>query len=404
MYLGLGLGLNPRGGEAGATADWAAWDGSNDGTNKLLFTANGLTRAQDIAAVSDEEAVIIWRDGTTTGDPAKMVVLDVDSATKQFKAETTNTSITLTNELPLSMELISMGNDRYLATYEGADGGASLPVVALVQKSGKTLTVLDEISSITGITTANFRKATAKLNSTQAVMVMRDDGDSFNGKLVVIDITGDTISTGTTVTVGFISQYPAITRLTDSSFFYGVHGNNAVLNSEVGYCTVSGTTITVVDAKEADANSCQDMMMERIDDNTAVLLYEFPAPQPGTVNAVVVSWSGSAVTFGTPVAGVFGAGDINGFPATSTALGNRQAMFASTLRDSTPFGLGAARVITVDESNNLTLDNLVTFNATQNLDHVTIDVTPSGLYVFMASQNENTTPDQQMETRIIQVF
>lgn len=177
--------------------DWPSWTGANDGPVKNLFTTNGTIRGQDIVAVSDEEAILFYRDGMD-GLKGKVLVLDVDSSTKTFKDADTNTPTITSINSPLGLNIVRITETRFVCMAE--DDGTGLQDVSLISKNGKALTEEDTVDF--GVPVGvNFRLALCRLNDTQAVGLGRDDTDN-QGVLRIIDITGDTISLGTAVEIG----------------------------------------------------------------------------------------------------------------------------------------------------------------------------------------------------------
>lgn len=394
--LKVGLGFNdpnqnPLKNTSSATADWANWDGTNDGTNTNIFTGGG-TGAQDIAAVSDNEAVLLWDDSDNN---AKVVVLDIDN--NVIQPETTNTILTLANGTPFGMNIVRMSDTKFLCLYD--DGSASGAVLSLITKSGKTLTETDVMAPVTGIAAGQFRMSLARLSDTKAVAAIRDGTD---GEVLIVDITSDTISVGTPLSVGNFDDYPSVCRATDNAFWIA-NTDTPTLDSGIRYCTVSGTTITEEDRIDIDAASTQydDKMLAYIDDDTCICAYEHQSTS--TVDVNTFSWNGSNIVRGTAQTDIFNSSDIFQGTGTVTELPNRGAMFAGRQQDETP-RQGAVTVCTVDESNNITVSSEVTIFPSIQADHTVIDVTPSGLYVFAACQDETTTPIQQIGTRVLQGF
>lgn len=384
--LRLGLDLNLAEGSV-ASADWANWDGSNDGAVTNIATGGG-TGAQDIAAVSDTEALMLW---DASDGNAKVVVLDIDNNVVQ--PETTNTAINLTYNTPFGMNLVRMTDTKFIALYD--DGSAAGCVVALITKSGKTVTETAVTNAVTGIAAGQFRMSLARLSDTHAVAAVRD---GTVGEIFIIDITGDSISTGTTVQIGNFDDYPSVCRATDTAFWVA-NTDTAALDSAIRYCTISGTTITVEQRIDIDAASTQydDKMLARIDDDTCICAYE--QVSANTVDVNTFSWNGTSIDRGTEQSDIFGT-DIFQGTGTVTELPDRAAMFSGR-QDDDVTQVGAAVVCTVDESNNITVGTEVTIFPGIQADHNVIDATPSGNYVFACCQDETTTPIQQIGTRVL---
>jgi hypothetical protein len=396
--LKIGLGFtrpnhSPAQTASAAAPNWAEWDGSNDGAFTHLVTGGG-TGAQDIVALSDSEAVLLYQDASNN---TKAVVVDIDNKTLQPVG--TNTEITLTHANATGMNIVRLSDTKFLCLYESTTSG-STGVVSLLTKSGKTLTETDVETSL-GLITPNFRCALTELNETKAAAVMRDDGDTTNGQVFVIDITGDNITIGTTVDIENCGDYPAICKAkADGSAFWVGHTDSAAEDSAVRYFTVSGTAAAEEARIDVDAASTQydDMMAAYIDDDVCIMSYE--SAGGSTVNANAFAWNGSSIIRGTEASGIFGSNDIFQGTGTVTELGNRQAMFAGRLQDE---GLGGgAVVVSVDESLVCTASPKVNIFPGIQADHTVIDAPPSGRYVFACCQDETTTPIQQIGTKVLQ--
>lgn len=385
--------VNNSGGSIAVSADWANWDGTTDGAVTNLFAVSGTTGSQDIAAVSDTEAVLFW-EGNTTG---KCVVLDV-SANLTFKNEATNTLVETSNKAPIGLNIVRLTTTKYLTLAEDNTVAASSTLnTSLITKSGKTLTETDYAD--TGVTAAaqQFRNSLCRLNDTQGVFVGRESTDSNQGRVGIIDITGDEITIGTLVDLNnVIGDYPSVCRLTDSSFM-------VIDQNQVHYCTVSGTTITLVSSINTvlAGTTFDDTMIGRIDNDTALATYEINASS--IVYANTFSWNGSAIVRGTEVSDIFPGNNLFQATGTVTELGDRQVMFSGRQDDETP-QFGAAVVLSVDESNVITVGTRITTFPSIQADHDVVDATPSGLYVFGCCQDETTTPIQQIGTRIMKGF
>jgi len=362
---------------------WNTWDGSNDGANTNLFTAGNI-KGHDIVAVSDNEAILFYKDDNEVTNKGRVVVFDV--ASKIMSNPNTDIALSILN--PVGMNVVRMTDTRFLCLAE--DTANALLETSLIGKSGKTLTELDNAD--TGIPTYSplYHNSLARLNDTQGVFIGRNGVDTNDGTLGIIDITGDVITVGTLVDLNDnITDYPAICRLTDTSFM-------CTTVRKVYYCTVSGTTITVEGSTNiiAAGTAQAETMLERIDDTTALLAYE-----KTQVDVNTFSWSGSAVSRGTPELAIFGGTTIFGATGNSTDLGDRQVMFSGRQDVESPRH-GASVVCEVDVSNNITVGTEVQLS-TVEADHNTIDATPSGNYVFYAYQDETTLPIQQVGTRVL---
>lgn len=371
--------------------DWSSWDGTNNGAVTNLFTVSGTIRGQDIAAVSDTEAILFYKDDNEATNKGRAVVLDVVSDAM----EDNNTDIALSIVNPTGLNIVRMTTSRFLCMAE--DDATNIIEFSLLSKSGKTLTEEDNTTS--GIpadpSTQQFRNSAARLNDTQAVFITRDGTDTNDGRIAVVDITGDTLTVGALVDLNDnVIDYPAICRLTDTSFM-------CVTQKTVSYCTVSGTTITVQGSINLIAAGTvhDDIMAQRIDDDTAIISYE---KSGSYVDVNTFSWNGSSIDRGTPQSDLFGAATPAIFQGTgtSTDLGNRQVMFAARQDNETPRH-GASVVCVVDESNNITVGTEVQISGAVIADHTTIDATPDGTLVFFAYQDETTSPVQQVGTRVI---
>ncbi len=382
--------LSGGGGTPDPTADWAAWSGANDGANTNLFTTNGFIRGQDQAAVNDSEAVLTYRDGTT--EEWRAVVLDV--ADKAFLPEDTNTEIVLTGTIPLAMHCVRLTETRFLICCNTEDDFR----IALVGKSGKTLTILDEELLETGF---SFQNDVARLTDTKAVLHYRNTLVSNYSHVMVIDVTGDTITTGTPLSLGINSsdiatQYCGVTKaLVDGSAFWACN------RRRVYYCTISGTTITKEAFESIDAINTQfnDTMCEYVDENAMIVTHEVGATR---VDATSFTWSGSAIVREDAVTDIFDGNNIFQGTGCSTGVGARQAMFSGRMDDETPQVSGQV-VLSLNESNDIVVGDLV-FTSNFTSDHNTIDATPSQLYVFLCIQNEGETPNQMVGTKVLQGF
>jgi hypothetical protein len=375
------------------SADWASWDGTNDGSVTQLATGGG-TGAQDIAAVSDTEAVMIYQDADNN---VQAVVVDI--ADKAFDAIDTNTPVQLTHADGTGFNIVKLSDTKFLCLYESTTSG-STGVVALLTKSGKTLTETDVETSL-NLTTPNFRCALTELSGTKAAAVMRDDGDTSNGQVFVIDTNGDNITIGTRVDINSTLDYPAICKAkADGSAFWVGNTDVAAEDSAVRYFSVSGTNCTEEARIDVDAASNQydDMMAAYIADDVCVMAYENAGGS--SVDANAYSWDGENITRGTAATAIFGSNDIFQGTGTVTELPNRCAMFASRMQDESPQA-GAAVVVSVSESLVCTASTKVNIFPGIQADHNVVDVTPSGLYVFACCQDETTVPIQQIGTRVL---
>lgn len=396
LKLGLGLGLSSPSTSAAVSAAWGSWDGTNDGAVTNRATGGGL-QGQDVVMVSDTEAVMVYRDTDNSG---KAVVLDITD--KVVQDVTTNTPVTLTEDIPSGINVVKLSDTKFLALYEAST--ASEGIVVLLTKSGKTLTETDV--EVLGLTTGHFHCALTELSTTTAAGVMRDAGDSNNGKVFVVDITGDTISVGSFVSVGTTDDYPAICKgQADGSGFFVANTDTPALDSAVRYFSVSGTTATQQARIDVDAASTQydDMMAAYIADGICCVAYE--KNSTSNVDANAFYWNGSTLTRGTAVTGIFGSNNLFTGTGTVTELntGSRQAMFSGRLEDETPKN-GGAVVVTVNESLVCSKGSVVDIFPSITADHVTIDVSPSGNYVIGLCQDETTVPVKQLGTRIMQGF
>jgi hypothetical protein len=374
------------------SANWAAWDGSNDGAVINICTDGGLG-AQDIAAVSDTEAVIIYED-SNDGDKWKAEVLDVDTATKTFKPSGTNSIITLSGTINLGQLLQRLSPTKFVAVCSQGTGTR----ISLITKSGKNLIETDSVY-LTDIP-YNFRHGLKNLTDTKAIYHGRNDTTKFS-IIFAIDISLDTITVGPLNVMGTLAEdkvvdYPDITRATENSFW-------VINQKKIYYCTIDGSlNITIENAITLDASSTlyDDVTATYIEDNKCLVTYE--RATLSTIKANVFTWNGSSITRGNESADIFGT-DI--FQATGSVaeLGERKVMIAGRQEDDVN-KTGSVAVLSVDESDNITISPKVAIFPLAIIDHTVIDTTPSGKYVFAACQDETTTPIQQIGTRILQGF
>ena len=397
LKLGLGFGspnCNTLQNTAATIANWGTWNGSNDGAITNIANAGG-TGAQDIAMVSDTEAVMLYQ---AADNSSRAVVLDI--VDKVVQPINTNTEITLTHADATGMNIVMLSPNKFLCLYEDTTDNEG--VVVLLTKSGKTLTETD-VHVLTGFTEANFQCCLTELTASKAAGIMKDRLDGLDGKVFIVDVTGDTISVGTLISIGDVNDYPAICKgqADGSGFFVGITDTGAQ-DSGIYYFSVSGTTATQEARIDVDAASTQydDMMAAYIADGVCVMSYE--SQGGSTVAANAFYWNGSTLSRGTEVTAIFGTNNLFQGTSTVTELGNRQAMFSGRLEDDSQ--QGGAVVVTVDESLICTKGTAVTHFPSIQADHAVIDAAPSGLYVLAACQDETTTPIQQIATRVLQGF
>jgi hypothetical protein len=299
------------------------------------------------------------------------------------------------------MNIVMLSETKFVCFYEDTSSG-SVGVVVLLTKSGKTLTETDVETTI-GLNTPNFRNSLTAINETQAVAIMRDDGDSNEAAIFVIDISGDNITIGAKLDTGLdVQDYPSVckAKADGSAAFAAIPALSGQGGGSVVYVSVSGTTLTVEDTISiSGTTSYDDMMIGYVADDVALCAYELRGSS--TVNVNVFSYNGSTLSKGTEATGIFGSNDIFQGTGTVTELGSRSVMFSGRIDDSGSPRNGAQVVVSADESNAITVNDYYVRTADVEADHNVIDASPSKLYVALCYQDETTVPIQQIGTRIL---
>lgn len=371
---------------AAVVYDWLNWNNTNDGAVTNIRTGGDIG-AQDIAAVDDSEAVIVYEDGADS-DAWKCAVLDNDG--KVLKD--VNTAITITGAgQKLGQLLQRLSDTKFLAVCEATNALA----ISLITKSGKTLTQADS-DSLTD-KTYNFRHSLKNLDADNAIYFGKNDANSNTGVMCVINTASDTLTVGARLETGeSVLDYPDCTRAASGAFW-------AVDQRRVRYCTYDGSFNITEQANlslVAAGTVFDDTMCVYIDDATCLVSYEKVSDSQFYAN--VFTWDGSSITRHTEVSDIFDGTD--GFQGTGTSaeLGNRQGMFSTRLDDIAGDN-GGQVVLSVADDNTITVGTRYSASANVIADHNVISATPSGKYVYYAYQDETTTPIKQIGTRVLEI-
>lgn len=180
-----------------------------------------------IAGSGTDEFLLAWR-YRAAPQTRKVDVYSIDGTTPSIDS---SFALSVTDE-GVFPSIVKMSSNRYLCLFAGL-GGINL---YLLSKSGTVIAQLDTNNASSVYTDdANDYRSFIRLSDTKAVLL---GDDSTNYELVVVDITGDTISFGTVFDLGVAGNYGvSATRMSDTQFF-------AATDDKVFVLSVSGTTIS----------------------------------------------------------------------------------------------------------------------------------------------------------------
>jgi len=231
----------------------------------------------------------------------------------------------------------------YLAPYAALDSNTSIHFVALasngfaavvVDNAGKVLT-----TPVTVSTTANSVPVAAfRVDATHALVFF--GSSTTDHQAVVLSLSGSSptfslaVGTAASLTGTFSAAWggensvsqPRIAQLAGSQYlFVTISGTNtAAVSISVSGTTVSIGALTNIITSNSNANT---QAVYPLTATTGLVLYVSGAAAPYTVNAVVVTSSGTTSTIGTPAAGGTLA-SVSGAPM-SCLLSATKAIFAS---------------------------------------------------------------------------
>jgi len=298
--LRLGLGMNNAAPTASAGADWTAFDNSNSAAITNLFTASGgmgqSNERMSLLYSSDTEAVLLYSTGDTSPTEPRAVVLDISS--NIFQVETTNTALDLGGDTEGTYGIwLDDAKTRILFVQLNKPASPDNTKFSILSKSGKTLAELDSdtVSTANGHTIST---AVTRLSDTKVAVVFAEAGFPGDTYTVVVDCASDTVTVGTPLALGTMSdtgEYHSVAAVSDSAYFV-TDGIN------IHYITVSGTTPTNAGSlNEVSGGTLviNDSLVKN-SDTTVLMVYQTSAANNAT-DAVVFTWTGSAITRGTVV-------------------------------------------------------------------------------------------------------
>ena len=383
MKLGLSLKLTAAISGGAVTADWAAWDGTNDGAVTLLQTAGGRG-VSSVTCVSATKALVAYTKAASNTSDLQCLIATRDGL---GITENGNVDITSGQQIRQKPTLCTLSETRALVAYVNDTPATDRCEIALIDTSGTTPVVLDTIQNLT-YTAGTRQPELITMSETQAVI-------QEISRVFTVNVSSDVLSLGNTVTLAS-SRHGAITKMTSTSFA-------AASATIVRRYTISGTTITA-DAQitYSGVSITGDLEIVSVSETELVVFYEISGlDQP--MNAVPLTWSGSWA-----LGSVIEVEDDRIFTQDSRwswALGDTRSIMLTYQKIDTST---EARylIVTSDESHALTVDvNYVSpFTASVQADHTTGDIFPGtdNKYVIAIGQEETTTPVKQICAAILQ--
>lgn len=382
-------------GSAPGGIDWSSWDGSNDGAVTARFPGGSIalnTEKAVPAAISDDELVIFYQEHVGTPAP-KAVVIDIDTGDNTFKAETTNTILTLQAGNSESGSIVKLTDTRLIVGYLDKGPSPDQYKFHVISKSGKTLADLDDASTTEG-TAVQENFGLVRLNDTQAVGTYAIGLTDGQVKLRVIDAASDTATLGAVLNIGVVdfNNFPSVARATDTEFF-------ATDEQQIHFCSVSGTTITnegTLDILSGGADII-DTAAVRISDTSAIVVYQKAAADNKSF-ANTFTWSGSAITRGTEKEII--ASDLIAYSGTApiNEIGNSQAFFVGRMTD---LSSHTHVVVLSTDGTDITVEQSRQRSTSVTTLNPAISMAPSGDFAFLTFRIGSGDDLGELGTRVL---
>ena len=247
---------------------WDNYTAANDGTKTKLHTGTSLARLGHAAMLDNQRGTYVYQNEDPTPDIVSLILFVRTGNALALKNEITLTAM---NDAA-SLHNIRMTDTRGLVM--GYDSSASQGKLLLYGLDATydafTSPAAIDAHDVTGFTSSNVENID-RATDTTAFMAVSEAATS--GHVVVVDVTGDTISQGTPVdfttsSSDTITLSGGICALTSTSGFY-------VADKKVHYFATSGTEpIHYSSSDYFGGSAAGERRIARISDTEAIIAYE----------------------------------------------------------------------------------------------------------------------------------
>lgn len=370
---------------SGESFDWSTWDATNDGTTQQFYTA-GAYGPTHLAATGNLEFVTATRKRTATQARTLGVYSIDDSDNSITEEDTFDSSIGDEGIFP---SVVKLSDTRILKLWTGSGGH----YLGLFEKDGAEITSELDTDDMTSVVTANRNfRSIARISDTLAIMFY-SPASSSNYRAVIIDTSGDTISYGTYVDVGFstsASRYGVMTVLDDTHIFVSVYNKAALI-------TRSGSTLTVADTEDiiSGGTIVSDMQGSCAPrDDQVVFVYESGT----TTNAGIfeVDKDADTLTRGTALQINATQGMFNG-PQEAGLVCPQEGIVIAAITHVSSQGSKVYR-LNVAENNTITSDGII---KSLDGDHVVLRLMDNNARAVAITQDNQTSPVDQVSMTVL---
>ena len=312
-------------------------------SSEMVFNS-AVTINIAVAALSETKAIVVYRDGGG-GYIGTSIVLDVSGSTI-----TAGSEVVFNNADTQETSVTMLDSTHAIVAYK--DGGnSSYGTACVLSISGSTITAGSEVVFNSGDTRAN---AITLLTSTKALVTYNDFSNSYYGTSCVLTISGSSITAGSEAVFNTAQTLNiSITALSSSKVVIAYcdagsssHGHTRVLD-------ISGTTVTAGTSIVFNSGATGNTSLGSLSTTKAFLAYKDENNSDyGTYSILTIS--GSTVTASSSV--VFNSASTPF--STAAVLGSAKAIVTYTNGGNSSHGTSAV-VQLADNVTNLTATNLI---------------------------------------------
>ena len=297
-----------------------------------------------VASLTSTKAVVVWKD-TGNSDYGTSVILDISG-----NNITVGTPVVYESANGLHHTVASLTSTAAIVVYQGGNNGGQ-GTSRILSVSGSSITASSAVTFESGV---SDDISVSVLTSTKVIVAYQDEQNSNNGTACILDVSGSTITAGTSVVfessgsasiaIATLSNTKAIATYTDTG--NSSYGTACVLD-------VSGSTITPATPAVFESASTAQVSVSSLSATEALVVYQDVGNSDyGTL--CTLSVSGSSITAGTPVVFESARANVN----KVVSLGNYKSIVAFSNVGNGSFG--TSRVLqSAYTSTNLTSTNFL---------------------------------------------
>jgi len=265
--------------------------GSTIASGTPLIFESARTDNPVIVKLSSVKALVVYLDNGN-GNYGTSCILDVSGSTI-----TAGTPLVFESASTYYPSVSLLSTDKVIVSYKDL-GNGSYGTSIILDVSGSTITAG---SAVVFESASTSYTSVAALSATKAIVVHRDNGNSMYGTSCVLDVSGSTITAGSTIVFESArSDYNVVAMLTSTKAIVTYRDVGSTNKGTACILDVSGSTVTAGTPVVFETGNTTSSYVTMLTSTKAIVAY-VDNDNSGYGTSCILDVSGSTITAGTPL-------------------------------------------------------------------------------------------------------